>query len=183
LRHTTTSGFGRLREDRRLESVRVSTSGVRIEAPRETVWSIITDPTHVKQWQYGSILSTDWSVGSPIRFTSEWEGKTFEQWGTVLLVDAPGRLKYSLFAPRPDLEDKPENYFTMTYTLEDDAGGTNLEISQEDPCEGADEDGDSSDVENPVLAALKNLAESVATATPGEYGSRSPLKPPMPQDQ
>lgn len=148
--------------------MRVSTSRVRIEAPLDTVWSIITDPTYIKQWQYGSILSTDWSVGSPIRFTSEWEGKSFEQWGTVLLVDAPAKLSYSLFAPRPDLEDKPENYFTMTYSLQEDSGGTNLEISQEDPREGADADGESSDAENPVLAALKNLAESVATARPGE---------------
>jgi Activator of Hsp90 ATPase homolog 1-like protein len=99
LRHTTTSGFGGAREDRRLESVRVSTSGVRIEGPRETVWSIITDPTYIKQWQYGNILSTDWSVGSPIRFTSEWEGKTFQQWGTVLLADRPSAAEVLIVPP------------------------------------------------------------------------------------
>jgi uncharacterized protein YndB with AHSA1/START domain len=146
----------------------VSVSRIRIEASRETVWSIVTDPKYVRQWQYGSILSTDWSVGTPIRFISEWEGRTFEQWGTVLLCDVPARLKYSLFAPRPDLEDRPENYFTMTYTLEDDAGGTTLEVTQEDPRQSADEDEASGDDENPVLVALKNLAESVATATSDE---------------
>jgi hypothetical protein len=67
-------------------------------------------------------------VGSPIRFTSEWEGKTFEQWGIVLDVEFPSCLSYSLFAPRPDLEDKPENYFAMTYTLADDAGATALAV-------------------------------------------------------
>lgn len=92
----------------------------------------------------------------------------FEQWGTVLLVDAPTHLRYSLFAPRPNLEDKPENYFTMIYTLEDDAGATNLTIAQEDSREGAAEDVISSDGENPVLGALKKLAESVGIKAPAQ---------------
>jgi len=141
--------------------VRVSTSSIHIEASRETVWSVVTEPAYVKQWQYGSQLHTDWRVGSPIRFISEWQGQTFEQWGTVVQVDAPNRLAYSLFAPRPDLEDKPENYFTMTYILDGDEGAaTTLTILQEDPRPGA-EDTVEDEEENPVLAALKTLAESV----------------------
>ncbi len=118
------------------------------------------EPTYVKQWQYGSDLQTDWSVGSQIRFISEWEDQTFEQWGTVVSVDAPSRLAYSLFAPRPDLEDKPENYFTMTYILDGDEGATTLTILQEDPRPGA-EDTVENEADNPVLAALKTLAESL----------------------
>jgi len=148
-----------------LPLVRVSRSSIRIAAPRETVWSVLTEPAYVKQWQYGSDLQVVWSVGSPIRFTSEWQGQTFEQWGTVVLVDTPNRLAYSLFAPRPDLEDKPENYFTMTYILDDDDGATSLTILQEDPRPGAQDTEDTEDTEddNPVLAALKTLAESVVT--------------------
>ncbi|MEV6073083.1 SRPBCC family protein [Nocardia sp. NPDC052001] len=140
--------------------MRTVTSKVRIEAPREIVWAVLTDPEYVRQWQYGSVLSTDWSIGSPIRFTTEWEGTMFEQWGTVLLVDSPARLRYSLFAPRPELEDKAENYFTMGYALEDDAGATELTITQEDPRETGGDEGDEG--ESPVLAALKALAESEA---------------------
>jgi uncharacterized protein YndB with AHSA1/START domain len=142
--------------------MRVTRSDVHIEAPREAVWRVLTEPDYVKQWQYGSVLETDWTIGSPIRFTSTWDGQTFEQWGTVLAVASPSELRYSLFAPRPELEDKPENYFTMTYSLRVDAAGTALVITQEDPREEgpAPEAGDSGD--NPVLAALKGLAESVA---------------------
>jgi uncharacterized protein YndB with AHSA1/START domain len=142
--------------------VRVSRFSVRIDAPREAVWSVVTEPAYVKQWQYGSNLQTDWSVGSSIRFTSEWQGQTFEQWGTVVHVDPPHRLTYSLFAPRPDLEDKPENYFTMTYILDDDddEGATTLTILQEDPRPGVEDTGDE-EADDPVLAALKTLAESV----------------------
>ncbi len=97
---------------------------------------------------------------SQIRFVCEWEGQTFEQWGTVVHVDAPDRVAYSLFAPRPDLEDKPESYFTMSYIFDGDEGATTLTILHEDPRPGA-EDTVEDEVDNPVLAALKTLAESV----------------------
>ena len=124
------------------------------------MWSVVTEPTYVKQWQYGSDLQTDWRVGSQIRFVSEWEGQTFEQWGTVIQVDPPNRLAYSLFAPRSGLEDTPENYFTMTYVFDGDEGATTLTILQEDPRPGV-EDAGPDEEDNAVLAALKTLAESV----------------------
>ncbi|HVA20571.1 MAG TPA: SRPBCC family protein [Candidatus Micrarchaeia archaeon] len=142
--------------------VRTFTSRVRIEAPRETVWVVLTDPIYVQQWQYGSSLRTDWSIGSPIRFTSEWEGHTFEQRGTILVVEAPAHLRHSLFAPRPELEDEPEHCFTMSFSLEEDTGGTRLTITHEDPREATGEDTASGDEgDNEVLAGLKSLAESV----------------------
>ena len=61
-----------------------------------------------------------------------------------------------MFAPRPDREAKPENYFTMTYILEGDEGATNLMILQEDPRCGA-EDIVEGEEDNPVLTALTRL--------------------------
>jgi hypothetical protein len=45
-----------------------------------------------------------------------------EQWGTVLEFTPTQKLSYSLFAPRPGLEDKPENYFEMIYSLTSENG-------------------------------------------------------------
>lgn len=132
--------------------------------PCETVWAVVTEPAYVKQWQYGSDLETDWTEGSPIRFRSEWQGQTFEQWGTVLAVDPPVELRYELFAPRPGLEESSESSFTMTYTLEADQEGTTLTITQEDPREHdvqAPQGEADPASESPVLVALKRLAESV----------------------
>jgi len=56
-------------------------SRITIHAPVSKVWDVITKPELVKQWQYGSILTTDWKVGSDIRFHSEWQGSVYEQWG------------------------------------------------------------------------------------------------------
>ncbi|MEF2977559.1 SRPBCC domain-containing protein [Subtercola sp. YIM 133946] len=112
-----------------------STSYIDIAAGADRVWAAVTRPDLVQRWQYGSRLITDWNVGGPIRFVSEWEGQRFEQWGTVLSVDSGRSLAYTLFAPRPDLADAPENYFTMTYTLEPapSGSGTRITIVQDDP--------------------------------------------------
>ena len=138
----------------------VSVSQVTIDAARGTVWAALTDPVLVKRWQYASELTTEWRVGGSIRFSNEYEGQSFEQWGTVLSFEAPRRLSYSLFAPRPGLEDVLENYFTMTYELDELDGATVLSIIQEDPRESDLEQADV-DEESPVLVALKSLVEAL----------------------
>lgn len=141
--------------------MRTTTTRVHIDASPKLVWKALTQPELVKQWQYGSDLTTDWTVGSPIRFTSQWEGNTFEQWGTVLKVREPEELRYSLFAPMPGLDDIPENYFTMIYQLTPDQDGTDLAIIQEDPREQAPLEPDGDDADNPVLTSLKAVAENL----------------------
>ena len=95
----------------------INISTVIINAPVQKVWEALTQPELVKLWQYGSDLLTDWKVGSEITFTTEWEGKIFEQWGKILEIKTNELIKYSLFAPRPGLEDKPENYFNELYSF------------------------------------------------------------------
>jgi len=137
----------------------INKSTVFISAPARRVWDALTRPEFVKKWQYGSVLITDWTVGSGIRFRTEWEGTVFEQWGNILEV-APNRLiRYSLFAPRPGLEDKPENYFVMSYVLKKQNSGTLLEILQEDNRPDAVQEEPQGEG-NPMLVALKNLVEN-----------------------
>ncbi|HEY8939112.1 MAG TPA: SRPBCC domain-containing protein, partial [Cellvibrio sp.] len=64
--------------------MKTSDSTVRILAPASKVWRALTEPDLVKQWQYGSDLLTTWQPGAPIIFRNEWNGKIFEQRGTVL---------------------------------------------------------------------------------------------------
>lgn len=69
---------------------------------------------------------TTWEVGSSIEFVTAWEGQVFKQWGNVLAVIPNELIRYSLFAPRPGLEDKPENYFIMHYVLTAEMARQNL---------------------------------------------------------
>lgn len=134
-------------------------STINLNAPIDKVWNVLTKPEFVKQWQYGSNLITDWEIGSDIKFSTKWEGVIFEQWGKVLDVIPYKLIKYTLFAPRPDIEDKPENYFVMNYILSDEKNYIRLDIIQEDNRPGAIQE-DPQGEENPVLSILKALVES-----------------------
>lgn len=137
----------------------INISTITVDASKQKVWDCLTKPERVKRWQYGSELLTDRKIGSPIEFLTEWQEKVFKQGGTVLDVKPVGTLKYRPFAPRPGLEDKPENYFIMNYVLTDMDGKTKIEIIQEDNRPNAVQEDPQSD-ENPVLQALKSTAES-----------------------
>ncbi|MGZ7442063.1 SRPBCC family protein [Paenibacillus sp. TH7-28] len=134
-------------------------SRIMIQAPAGKVWNALTKPDLVKKWQYGADLITDWKVGGEIRFRNEWDGNVFEQWGKVLEVEPYRLIRYSLFAPQPGLEDKPENYFVMSYILSEEGGGTLLKIEQQDNRPGAEDEPSQEEGENAVLAMLKAVAE------------------------
>jgi uncharacterized protein YndB with AHSA1/START domain len=135
-------------------------STIRINATKDNVWTVLTKPELVKLWQYGSDLITSWEVGSNIKFRTEWEGKIFEQWGKILEVRPFELLRYSLFAPRPDLEDTPENYFVMSYMLSTENERTRLDIIQQDDRPNAVQE-DPQGEENPILQKLREIAEMV----------------------
>jgi uncharacterized protein YndB with AHSA1/START domain len=134
-------------------------STINIKASPEKVWDTITKPELVKLWQYGSDLITDGKVGDDIRFKTAWKDKIFEQWGKLLEIRPNELLRYSLFAPRPGLEDKPENYFEMNYVLTAENDGTKLAILQIDNRPGAKQEEPQGE-ENPVLQLLKQTAET-----------------------
>ncbi|MDO8998033.1 MAG: SRPBCC domain-containing protein [Sediminibacterium sp.] len=137
----------------------INISTLRINASKQKVWDTITKAEFVKLWQYGSDLMTNWEIDSDIKFRTEWQDKVFEQWGKVLEVKPTEIIKYSLFAPRPELEDKPENYFIMSYILTEENGVTELQIIQEDNRPNAVQEEPQGD-ENPVLKSLKKIAET-----------------------
>jgi len=135
-------------------------SKIEINSTASKVWIAITDVEMVKQWQYGSVLTTTWEPGTSIRFSTEWNGKLFEQWGTVIDFVPEKTLRYSLFAPRDDLLDSPENYFFMTYSLEENQGSTVLSIIQDDPRPQALPHGSVNEEQgNAILKGLKDLIE------------------------
>ena len=139
--------------------MKTSESIVKILAPASKVWLALTVPDLVKQWQYGSDLLTTWEVGTPVIFRNEWNGRVFEQKGSVLEFLPESRLKYSLFFPRPGLRDIPEHRILMTYELTESEGATSLLVRQEDPRPAAPDES-TGGVEGPdVLSVLKELVE------------------------
>lgn len=140
--------------------MKTSDSIVKIIAPTRKVWLALTVPDLVKQWQYGSDLLTTWEVGTPIVFRNEWNGQVFEQKGTVLEFSPESRVKYSLFVPRPDLQDIPEHHFFMIYELAESDGTTSLLVRQEDPRPSLPNESSGGSDGPDVLSILKELVEA-----------------------
>ena len=109
----------------------VKETKIEFEAPIAKVWEGLTDPKIVKQYFFGTTLKSDFKVGSGITFSGEWDGKTYEDGGTILEIDPPRLLKYSYWSSMSGTEDKPENYNDITYELTETNGITRLTIIQE----------------------------------------------------
>jgi uncharacterized protein YndB with AHSA1/START domain len=140
--------------------VKTTNSVVKIRAPASKTWLALTVPDLVKRWQYGSDLLTSWEPGTPIVFRNEWNGQVFEQKGTVIEFEPGRRVKYSLFFPRPDLQDIPENHFFMTYELMESDGVTSVLFRQEDPRPSEPDASSGGDDGPDVLSQLKELVEA-----------------------
>lgn len=95
----------------------VATKSVSIKAPIDKVWKALTDPEAIKKYFFGSETFTTWEVGSPIVFRGTWEGKPYEDKGTVLAFEENKLIKYSYWSSFSGTPDVPENYNNVTYLL------------------------------------------------------------------
>jgi uncharacterized protein YndB with AHSA1/START domain len=131
---------------------------VMINATAKDVWDALTKPELIKKYFFGTDTITDWVPGHPIRFKGEWEGKTYEDRGTVLEVQPYKKICYNYWSSMSGKEDKPGNYANITYWLFEDNGRTRLEISQ-DGVEDMKVKEHSENNWKMVLHNLKNLLE------------------------
>jgi uncharacterized protein YndB with AHSA1/START domain len=109
----------------------VATAEVEIEASPAEVWSALTDPEQIKEYMFGSQVVTVWKPGSPIVWKGEYEGKKYEDKGEIVEIEPERRLKVTHFSPLSGEEDRPENYHTVLYELEERGGGTRVSLSQD----------------------------------------------------
>lgn len=137
----------------------VATSSITIDAPPDALWQALTDPSTIKKYYFGTMVETDWRVGSPITWSGEYDGKQYSDHGTILEVQ-PGRLlRNTHFSPLSGREDIPENYHTLTYRLEPAGHGTLVTLTQDnnDSYEGVQH---SEENWNTMLEGLKKVVES-----------------------
>jgi uncharacterized protein YndB with AHSA1/START domain len=105
-------------------------ASVTIAAPRERVWRALTEPEQIKRWFFGTETETDWREGSPIVHRGEYQGKPYEDKGTIVRFEPGRRLVHTHWAPTSGLADRPENYQQVTWTLSGDDGTTELTVSE-----------------------------------------------------
>lgn len=135
-----------------------ATSSVSIDATAAKVWDALTNPALIKQYLFGTNVETDWHEGSSITYHGEWQGKTYEDKGTIVKVEPEKLLVSTYWSSMAGKEDKPENYNTVSYMLEEDGAGTKLTITQ-DNIATEEEKEHSSQNWTMVLGAIKKLLE------------------------
>ena len=107
------------------------TTTININAPKDEVWKGLTDPQIVKQYFFGTDVKSDWKAGSPITFSGEWEGKSYQDKGTIKDITPGEYIKYSYWSSMSGTEDKPENYADVSYRVTEKGGATALEVTQD----------------------------------------------------
>jgi len=92
---------------------------VNIKSSKANVWNAMTNPEIIKQYLHGTQTTTDWKVGSPIKFEGEYNGQTYNDKGNVLINEEHKLLKYDYWSGFSGLADNPENYCYVTYQIKE----------------------------------------------------------------
>ena len=130
-----------------------------INAPISKVWDALTKPDLIKQYLFGTEVTTDWKVGSPITYKGEWNGKAYEDKGKVLQIESGKLLVSTFWSSLSGLPDIPKNYKTVRYELSVAGRGTNLTITQ-DNNDSQEEANHSEQNWQMVLEGIKKLLEN-----------------------
>jgi len=129
-----------------------------IDAPASKVWEVLTRPELIQQYMFGTQVTTDWQVGSPITYSGTWQGKLYQDKGVVLRVEPDKLLVSTFWSSLSGLPDLPENYNTVRYELEPDGDRTMLTVVQDNNATPEDAD-HSAQNWSTVLDGLKKLLE------------------------
>ena len=130
-----------------------------VNAPVERVWDALVNPDIIKQYLFGTEVSSDWKVGSAVVYRGEWQGRRYEDKGTILELIPNERLVSTFWSSLGGLPDAPENYNTVTWEIENSDSGAKLTLTQDNnpSRESADH---SANNWRMALAKIKELLEA-----------------------
>ena len=137
----------------------IARASVTVNASPARVWEALTTPAIIKKYFFGSDIVTDWKVGSPIFYRGEWQGKPYEDKGTILKFEPEKRLVNTHWSPLSGVPDTPDNYHTVAYELTPHGASTTLTLTQDNNAT-EDERSHSEQNWNMMLQTLKQILES-----------------------
>ncbi len=136
----------------------VATSTVTIEAPPDRVWERHHRSCAVKEFMFGADLVTDWTVGGPILWRGEWEGKPYEDKGKILEVEPGGSWSTRTSARSAARRTSRKTTTPSRGRWRTRSGATQLTLSQDNnPSEEAAEH--SKGMWDKLVADVKKIAE------------------------
>jgi len=103
----------------------VAGAQITINAPIETVWHAIVNSEIALM--PGTMVKTDWEIGSPIIFEGEFNGKSFKDFGEVVAKEEGRSVTFSHWSKTPE---RPDDYHLVRYELEDRQDSTHVTLTQ-----------------------------------------------------
>ena len=123
-----------------------ATASTTIHAPASDVWDALVNPEKIKQYMFGTNVTSDFEVGSPITWKGEWKGKAYEDKGVIKRM-TPGRLL-----------EYTHNEHTVVVELAGENGTTSVNLRQDhNPNEKAKQESEKN--WSMMLDGLKKLVE------------------------
>jgi uncharacterized protein YndB with AHSA1/START domain len=107
-----------------------TSSSIVIDAPIERVWEALTTPEVIKRWFFGVDTTSDWKPGSALVHRGEYQGKPYEDRGTIEEINPPWLLVHTHWSPVSGLPDRPEHYQRVAWELAPRGEGTELTVTE-----------------------------------------------------
>jgi uncharacterized protein YndB with AHSA1/START domain len=141
-----------------MEENLIAYASINIAASSRKVWDTLTDPDAIKEYMFNTHVVSDWRVGSSIVWQGEWQGRAYEDRGTILQLEPEAKIQYSHFSPLSGQPDLPENYHIVTIELSTDEDQTRVALIQDH--NSTEEEREHSEQNwKMMLAALKKFME------------------------
>ncbi len=136
-----------------------ATATIQVKAPLARVWAALTEPALVKQYFFGTDLVTDWKPGSPLFFRGEWDGRPYEDRGTVKSYEPMKTFSYDYWSNMSGEPDVLEQRALVRFDLNERGGVVEVTVTQSNIATQARAD-DSEKNWPVVLEGMKKLAEA-----------------------
>ncbi|MBL8952663.1 MAG: SRPBCC domain-containing protein [Myxococcaceae bacterium] len=136
-----------------------ATATMKVKAPLARVWAALTEPAMVKQYFFGTDLVTDWKVGGALFFRGEWEGKVYEDRGTVKSFEPQRSFSYDYWSNMSGEPDVVERRALIRFDLSESGGVVEVKVTQSNMPTQARAD-DSAKNWPVVLEGMKRLVEA-----------------------
>jgi uncharacterized protein YndB with AHSA1/START domain len=136
----------------------IASKTINIKSSKKRVWQALTSLGDIRQYLFGTNVETDWKEGSPIRWRGEWQGKAYQDKGTILKVEPGKLLQYTYWSSMAGKDDKPENYATVTTRVAGEDNDVTVTLTQD----GNDNEQSKQHAEenwSKVLEGLKKVCE------------------------
>lgn len=137
----------------------IAKASTTINAPASRVWEALTNPELIKQYLFGADVISDWKEGSQILYKGVYEGKSYEDKGSVLKAEPNKLLLITHWSPLSGTPNTPENYHKVVYELEAENGSTQVTITQDNNA-SREEQEQNANFWKMVLDGMKTLLES-----------------------